>query len=67
MAQFVLVQADVTRNTPDDRELLKRFRLFGPPGIIFFDSRGTELADMRVVGFKNARAFSAVLSTVLND
>lgn len=67
MSRFVLVQADVTGNTPEDRELLKRFRLFGPPGIIFFDSQGSELERTRVVGFKNAREFSAVLSTVLSD
>ncbi|MBB5216279.1 protein-disulfide reductase DsbD [Parapusillimonas granuli] len=65
MERFVLVQADVTRNTPEDRELLKRFRLFGPPGIIFFDRQGAELADARVVGFKNAREFTAVLSRAL--
>jgi thiol:disulfide interchange protein DsbD len=65
MSQMVLVQADVTRNTADDRALLKRFRLFGPPGIIFFDGRGQELDDARVVGFKAAGDFSAVLAGVL--
>jgi thiol:disulfide interchange protein DsbD len=65
MSDLVLVQADVTRNTADDRELLKRFRLFGPPGIIFFDGHGQELDDARVVGFKAAGDFSAVLAGVL--
>ncbi|NGM86362.1 protein-disulfide reductase DsbD [Parapusillimonas sp. SGNA-6] len=65
MSDLVLVQADVTRNTADDRELLKRFRLFGPPGIIFFDGQGQELDDARVVGFKAAGDFSAVLAGVL--
>ena len=32
-------QADVTANTADHQALLKRFRLFGPPGIVFFDPR----------------------------
>src|SRR5690606_32836354 len=31
MSRMLLVQADVTANTADDRALLKRFRLFGPP------------------------------------
>lgn len=65
MSQFLLVQADVTKNTEDDRALLKRFKLFGPPGIIFFDAKGKQLDDARVVGFKNARDFGAVLERVL--
>lgn len=39
-ADMVLLQADVTANNDNDRTLLKRFRLFGPPGIIFFDPAG---------------------------
>lgn len=60
---FVLLQADVTRNQPEHRELLKRFRLFGPPGIIFFDAQGREL-DVRVVGFQNAERFGKALDQV---
>ena len=65
MSPLLLVQADVTKNTPDDRALLKRFGLFGPPGIIFFDANGAQMADARVVGFKNASEFGAVLDRVL--
>lgn len=61
---FVLVQADVTGNKAEHRELLKRFRLFGPPGIIFFDAQGKEL-DIRVVGFQNAERFGQSLDQVL--
>jgi thiol:disulfide interchange protein DsbD len=64
MSQLLLVQADVTKNTPDDRALLKRFKLFGPPGIMFFDSQGRLLPDARVIGFKNAGQFGAVLDRV---
>ncbi len=35
MQQMVLLQADVTANSDADKALLKRFGLFGPPGIIF--------------------------------
>jgi thiol:disulfide interchange protein DsbD len=54
---FVLLQADVTKNSIADKALLKRFNLFGPPGIIFFDGNGRELPGRRVVGFQNADAF----------
>jgi thiol:disulfide interchange protein DsbD len=37
----LLLQADVTANSADDKALLKRFKLFGPPGIVFFDKTGT--------------------------
>src|SRR5690606_7911457 len=63
---FVLLQADVTANEPAHRELLKRFRLFGPPGIIFFDTQGREL-DVRVVGFQNAERFGKALDEVLQQ
>ncbi|MCG7328966.1 protein-disulfide reductase DsbD [Achromobacter sp. ACRQX] len=65
MAGMVLVQADVTANNADDRALLKRFRLFGPPGIMFFEPGGKEIADARVVGFQDAKRFTESLDRVL--
>jgi thiol:disulfide interchange protein DsbD len=65
MSQLLLVQADVTKNTAEDRAMLKRYKLFGPPGIIFFDAEGQELNTARVVGFKKAPEFAAVLEGVL--
>ena len=40
LAGALLLRADVTANSPQDRELLKRFQLFGPPGTLFFDAQG---------------------------
>ncbi len=57
MNAMLVLQADVTGNNEQDRELLKRFRLFGPPGIIFFDRNGQEMKDNRVVGFQKADKF----------
>ncbi len=59
--KMLLLQADVTKNSDDDKELLKRFKLFGPPGIIFFNGAGQEVAGARVVGFQNADTFLASL------
>lgn len=53
----VLLQADVTLNSADDRALMQRFGLFGPPGILFFNPQGEEQAGARVIGFQNAQAF----------
>jgi thiol:disulfide interchange protein DsbD len=57
LAQMVLLQVDVTKNTPEDQALLKRYRLFGPPGIIFFDQAGREIPGLRVIGFQPADKF----------
>jgi len=61
---FRLLQADVTANSEMDRELLKRFGLFGPPGILFFDAEGKSIEGTRVVGFQNAQRFLNVLNRV---
>ena len=57
MAELVLLQIDVTANNADDKAMLKRFQLFGPPGIILFDRHGKELADKRIIGFQSAAQF----------
>lgn len=61
---MVLLQADVTANDEQDKALLKRFSLYGPPGIIFFDARGKELADARVVGYQESENFLKTLGYV---
>ena len=50
-----LVRVDVTANNTDDQALLRRFNLFGPPGIIFFDRSGKEVG--RVVGYQAEETF----------
>jgi thiol:disulfide interchange protein DsbD len=62
LANSVLLQVDVTANDSDDKAMLKRFGLFGPPGIILFDRAGREIADSRVIGYQDARTFSASLA-----
>ena len=52
-----LLRVDVTANGDDQRALMKRFGLFGPPGIIFFDAGGKEIPGSRIVGVLDARAF----------
>jgi thiol:disulfide interchange protein DsbD len=64
MDQMLLLQADVTANDADDKALLKRFGLFGPPGIIFFDRDGQEILQARVIGFKTSDIFLQRLQQV---
>ena len=62
LADWTLLQADVTANSDEDAALLQRFKLYGPPGIIFFDSQGQEIDGVRVVGFMNADEFLGLLA-----
>lgn len=52
------LQVDVTQNTPADRAFMRRFQLFGPPAMIFFQKNGTEFTGSRLVGYMAAPAFS---------
>ena len=63
LENFVLLQADVTKNNEDDKALLKKFKLFGPPGIIFYDPEGKEIP-FRVIGYQNTETFLKSLSRV---
>ncbi len=64
LKDVVLLKADVTGNTAEDKALLARFKLFGPPGIIFFDANGQEVA-YRVVGYEKTEQFLASIDKAL--
>ncbi len=61
LGTMLLLQADVTANTAEHKALLKRFSLFGPPGIIFFDAQGREVEGLRVIGYQNPERFLKTL------
>ena len=65
LKDVVLLEVDVTDGTPDDTALLKRFKLFGPPGILFIDRQGRDVPDIKVIGFLNHNDFLTVLNAVL--
>jgi thiol:disulfide interchange protein DsbD len=54
---YELIQVDVTRNTTNQQAILKRYGLFGPPAILFFDRQGQERSSQRVIGFMKAPRF----------
>lgn len=67
MSRLRLLKVDVTANSDADRELLKRFNLFGPPGILLFGAGRTESAASRVIGYQPAEAFLEHLDRVLGS
>lgn len=54
MSEFILIRADVTENSQESKELSKKYGVFGPPVIIFFDKEHTVLHEKSVVGFISA-------------
>ncbi|MEQ1741885.1 MAG: protein-disulfide reductase DsbD [Candidatus Nitrotoga sp.] len=60
----VLLQIDVTANSEEDKALLKRFELFGPPAILFFDAQGREQGGRRMMGYQDAGQFLQSLKNV---
>jgi len=65
LRDVALVKIDVTEGSQDDTELLKRFNLFGPPGLLFFDRQGQEIPGIRIIGYLNKDDFLTVLDAVL--
>jgi thiol:disulfide interchange protein DsbD len=66
LEDFLLLRVDVTKNSDNDRELMKHFGLYGPPAIVFFKD-GAELKHLQIVGFKNEIEFLDILSRVENE
>jgi thiol:disulfide interchange protein DsbD len=66
LKQVKLIQVDVTANSDDDKALMKRFGLFGPPGIILF-SGGKEIPNSRVIGFLAPEPFVEHLARHINS
>ena len=62
LSGWLLLQADVTANSDDDKALLTRFGLFGPPGILFFNREGEAVQNVRVIGYQRAEDFLATLA-----
>ena len=66
LKNVVMLQADVTATNADDKALLKRFKLFGPPGIIFWDATGKE-SPYKVIGYEPPEKFLASLNAAMGQ
>jgi thiol:disulfide interchange protein DsbD len=64
LKDVLLLQADVTANNADDKALLQRFQLFGPPAILFFGDAGKEQSDFRVTGYQDPTQFMVSLKNI---
>lgn len=67
LKQFVLLQADVTANSPENQALLKRYGLYGPPGILIFTQNSEELKSLRVIGYMPPQRFLEQLQKIVRN
>ena len=64
LANFTLLRVDVTKNSNDDAQIMKKFGLIGPPAILFFRANSDaqdELKNARLIGFYPPEKFLAHL------
>ena len=64
LSGFRLVRFDITQSTAEQRALLDRYSLFGPPALLFFSANGSEIAAARVVGEVNSVEFAEHLTSI---
>ncbi|MEA3354245.1 MAG: protein-disulfide reductase DsbD [Campylobacterota bacterium] len=60
LSKYILVKVDVTKNSEEDKALMKKFKLFGPPALIFYEN-GKEVKQKRIIGFKSPEEFLKIV------
>jgi len=64
LAGFKLLRFDITESNAEQRSLLDRYQLFGPPALLFFAANGSEITADRVIGEINGGEFAQILTRV---
>ncbi|WP_419771245.1 MAG: protein-disulfide reductase DsbD [Candidatus Marinarcus sp.] len=59
---FTLLKADVTQNSDEDKALQKKYGIFGPPGLIFWNEKKQEVEAAKIIGYKNAKEFLEIVN-----
>ena len=64
LKDYILVRADVTADSDSEKALTKRFNLFGPPAMIFFDESGKSIQGADLIGYKDPQSFITHITTL---
>lgn len=67
LADFRLLQADVTLNTAEQQQLMRDLQIMGPPTILFINPQGSEQRTQRITGEVSASEFLQQLSSAQKD
>jgi thiol:disulfide interchange protein DsbD len=63
--KFVMLQVDVEDPNNEKTEAIKkRFKVFGPPAMLFFDTQGKMRKDLNFYGFRGPDEFIAILNKI---
>lgn len=62
LRNFTLLKADVTKNTQDDKDIQKKYNIFGPPGLVFWNKNNKEIKAAKIIGYKNPKDFLKVVN-----
>ncbi|WP_163831774.1 protein-disulfide reductase DsbD [Spartinivicinus ruber] len=66
LTQFSLIKLDITAFNHEQQQLLKKYSIFGPPALLFFNKTGEELPNLRVQGEITANSLENHLRSTLN-
>ena len=64
--QIQALKVDLTDNSIEDQLLIKKYSIFGPPTILFFDSAGSEKENRRKIGVVSAGILIEEIETLGN-
>ena len=62
LKDYLLLKVNVTANTKEDQALMKRFNIYGPPALVFFDKNGKMEKSKMIVGYKNPKDFMDIVN-----
>ncbi len=62
--KFTLIKIDVSEHNQNNQELMQRFNVFGPPSLIFFNSKGQEMPQLQRNGFVNHENFFNLIKEI---
>jgi len=65
LAEFHLIRADVTKHNEQDKALMEKYGLFGPPSMVFFADDGNQIVGLTVQGELDTAAMARHLGRVL--
>ncbi|WP_415395944.1 protein-disulfide reductase DsbD [Sulfurimonas sp. CS5] len=64
MDEFILIQADVTDNKKEQKDLSRKYGVFGPPAILFFDKNSEVIKSKTIIGFIEPKEFLTHLNKI---
>lgn len=65
--KMVFLRVDLSVDTPEKAAIKERYGISGVPTVIFLDSGGNEISDLRLTGFEEPEPFTARLKLALDE